>query len=410
MLLLALGVGLFVSASSIWAPNIMHNSKLGILLLIFGLYAFGRVAEGFFHPAMIVYNRFKTLLIYPLVYGVVLFMTIIGLAIVFEKNLKIIFIGISLLSAVSFLVSIILTKKFLSIKRIFDFNVKNYKSQLAYGIPLGLTSIIGLLAWEFDKLIVSIKFSPELYAVYVLGAAEIPFIRMIRSSVNKVILPEMSKVYAEGNLKELTRLWHSSIRKISLVLLPIFVIAMIFSHEIITLLYSEKFASSVPYFRIYLLLLLVRIASYGTILQAIGKTKDVFKLAIFFMTVNGVLNIILVFTLGLIGPAIATVIATFLNALAAIYVIKKHMQFSFSDALPWISVLKNLGLAVAAGIVVIPILWSNWPDLSKMLVAGIFYLGVYLFLIVLFGLLTDADKRLVRIYFRKLLSFARIST
>src|SRR3989344_7982481 len=121
----------------------------------------------------------------------------------------------------------------------------------------------------------------------------------------------MAQVYSEGNLKRFVALWHASIRKLSLVVLPIFIVAMVFSHEIITILYSEKFATSVPYFRIYLLLLLIRVASYGIILQAIGKTKENLKGSIFFFILNGILNPVLVVWLGLIGPAIATVISTF---------------------------------------------------------------------------------------------------
>lgn len=403
LVLLGLALGAVVSTSAFWVPKIMHNARLAPLLAIFGLYAFGHLAVSFFEPMLVIYNKLKALFVYPIAYGILSFITVVGLAILFEGNLKIIVTGVSLLSLGFFILVLIVTKKFLPLKKIFSFNFESYKSQLAYGVPLGLTSIVGLIAWEFDKLIVSVNFPPELYAVYVLGAIEIPFIRMIRSSVNKVILPEMSKVYAEGNLKELVRLWHSSIRKISLIILPIFVITMIFSHEIITLLYSEKFAFSVPYFRIYLLLLIVRVASYGIILQAIGKTRENLKGSIFFFIANGILNIVLVTTLGLIGPAIATVLATFLTVFYYIVVIKKYIRFSLSDVLPWLAVTKNLLLAFVAGVAVLPGFFLGLSDLANVLLSLVFYGITYLFLIARFGGLTQGDKELLRSYFVKTL-------
>ncbi|HEX7456425.1 MAG TPA: oligosaccharide flippase family protein [Candidatus Nanoarchaeia archaeon] len=403
LFLLGLSLGVAVSLSSFLVPKIMHNEKLTILLVIFGLYAFGHLAVSFFEPVLVVYNRLKALFIYPMVYGAASFIIIVGLALLFDGDLKAVVTGVSLASLVFFIFALVFTKTFLSLRKTFSFNLESYKSQLAYGVPLGLTSIIGLLAWEFDKLVVSVNFSPELYAVYVLGATEIPFVSMIRGSVTKVILPEMVKVYAEGNLKELVRLWHSSIRKISLIILPIFVVAMIFSHEIITILYSEKFSSSVPFFRIYLFLLIIRVASYGIILQAIGKTRENLKGSIFFFIANGILNVVLVSTLGLIGPATATVLATFLSVIYYIVVIKGCIRFSFSDMLPWLVILRNFVLAIVAAVALIPGFYSNLPALTNVILSTILYAFVYIFLITKFGVFTRDDKELLRSYFVKTL-------
>ena len=398
---IGIGLGIFITLSGFWAPKIMHNAALAPLLIIFGLYAFGSLAASFFEPVMVIYNKLKILLLYPILHALLAFVTVVGIAIFTDGNLKIMIFGISVVSVLFAVVTVLLTKKTLKLEKIFEFNLDNYKDQLAYGIPLGLTSIIGVLAWEFDKLIVSFNFTPELYAVYVIGATEIPFVSLIRTSVSKVILPEMAKVYAEGNLKKFVDLWHASIRKLSLIILPIFVIATVFSHEIITILYSEKFASSVPYFRIYLFLLLIRVASYGIILQAIGKTKENLKGSLVFFSTNAVLNVLLVSWLGLIGPALATVIATFLNVFYYIVVIKKYIKFTWEQVFPWGVVLKNLAVAIMATVVVMPSFYLKLPDLVNVLVFGGLYFLVYLILISILGILTKSDKDLLFSYIQK---------
>ncbi|MEX0621771.1 MAG: oligosaccharide flippase family protein [Candidatus Woykebacteria bacterium] len=410
LFILGLLLGVFVSLSSLWAPKLMQNPQLGILLIVFGVYAFAHVSEQFFQPILVLYNRVKMLLVYPLAKGVLIFSFTIASALIFNKNLVLIVLSVSLISLLLPIFAIVYTKNLLSLKTLMKIDLKNYKAQLAYGIPLALTSVVGIIAWEFDKLVVSINFPPELYAVYVLGATEIPFVGLIRSSVTQVILPEMSREYAEGKVKHLVDIWHNSIRKLSIVILPIFVLAMVFSKEIITTLYSEKFASSVPYFRIYLLLLIVRVASYGIILQAIGKTRENLKGSVAFFTVNAVLNPVLVVFLGLIGPAIATVISTFTNVIYYIVVIKRFMKFSLRDIFPWYSVSKNFFIAVLAGIVFVPIiLFLDVPDLPRLIASTLIYSLVYFLIIYKFAILTDADKRFIKRTSNKALRLLRVN-
>ncbi|MDP2671609.1 MAG: oligosaccharide flippase family protein [bacterium] len=394
----------FIFVSAFWAPRVMHNPKLMIPLMIFSVYAFATVVEQFFQPLLIMYNKLNLLLIYPIVRSTLFFIPTVTLAFLFGGNLQIIFLALSLVSLIFPFFGIIYTKRMVALEKILSFDLSNYKEQLAYGIPLGVTSIIGLIAWEFDKLVVSINFPPELYAVYVVGATEIPFVSLIRSSVNQVVLPEMAKAYSEGNTKRLVEVWHNSIRKISLIILPVFVIAMIFSHEIITLLYSEKFASSVPYFRIYLLLLLIRVASYGIVLQAIGKTRENLKGSIVFFVINAILNPVLVFTLGLAGPAVATVISTFINVFYYVIVIKRYVKISLADVFPWTVVLKILSISILSALPISLILYLNLEVLVKMFLAGTVYSLVYLLLIIKLNALSHLDRQLLSGYVNKILA------
>ena len=397
LFILGLLLGIFVSLSSLWAPKLIRNPQLTAPLVVFGIYAFANVSEQFLQPILVLYNRLKMLLVYPLAKGFLIFSFTIASALIFNKNLLLIILAVSLVSLLLPIFAIVYTKNLLSLKSLMKIDRKNYKAQLSYGIPLALTSVVGIIAWEFDKLVVSINFPPELYAVYVLGATEIPFVGLIRSSVTQVVLPEMSKAHSEDRIKDLVSIWHNSIRKLSLLIVPIFFVAMVFSKEIITILYSEKFSASVPYFRIYLLLLIVRVASYGIILQAIGKTRENLKGSLAFLTVNAVLNPVLVVTIGLIGPAIATVVSTFTNVIYYIFVIKKFMAFSLRDIFPWWVVGKTFLISASAGIVFIPfVLYSNLPDIYQVVFATLLYGFVYFFVSSKFGLLTDADKRLLK--------------
>jgi len=62
--------------------------------------------------------------------------------------------------------------------------------------------------------------------------------------------------------------------------------------------------------RNYLLLLPLRIASYGLILQATGRTRDIFRGSIYYLIGNAVVSFVLLRIMGLSGPAWGTVMTT----------------------------------------------------------------------------------------------------
>ena len=45
-----------------------------------------------------------------------------------------------------------------------------YKEQLAYGIPVGLTAMIGVINVNIDKYMVAIFFSTSIFGIYYLGS------------------------------------------------------------------------------------------------------------------------------------------------------------------------------------------------------------------------------------------------
>jgi len=71
---------------------------------------------------------------------------------------------------------------------------------LRYGVPLALTGLAGKFAFQFDRLAVSRKFTPTLYAVYVVGAVELPLTASEQPAVNWVLVPALSRHYVAGDL------------------------------------------------------------------------------------------------------------------------------------------------------------------------------------------------------------------
>lgn len=210
-----------------------------------------------------------------------------------------------------------------------------FRSARSYLGSMLVQTVAGKIGYEADKAVTTYFMPPEQYATYVIGAREIPFVQSLTSSINAVLIPEISSLWHSGREVEIVRLWRRAVLKTSLILLPTFTFLFLHAGDFIILLSSQEYWGSVPVFRTYLLLLPLRTATYSLIFQAIGQMKYVVRAIFLFLGLSLVANVILIAELGLTGPAWAIVLATY--AIAAYYIVELRRFFRISalELLPW---------------------------------------------------------------------------
>jgi O-antigen/teichoic acid export membrane protein len=191
-------------------------------------------------------------------------------------------------------------------------------------------------------------FTPSQFAVYALGAVEVPIAVVVQQAVNNVLVPALSKLYVEGDLVGVAQLWHAAIRKTSLIMLPLFAFLMVMADSVIRVLYGSNFAGSISIFRAYLFLVPLRVATYGLITQAIGRTGINLSAALVLVATNGMLAVALVFPLGTLGPAIATPLATALTAAYYLVRLRGIVSLPLGRLLPWRLLSANLVVSFGA--------------------------------------------------------------
>ena len=94
-----------------------------------------------------------------------------------------------------------------------------YREQLAYGIPVGLTAMIGVINVNVDKYMVAMFFSTSIFGVYYLGSLWAPIFGWIVQSAAQVITPRLSKAHKDNNLTEMRDLYNQSVEKLSFLFL-----------------------------------------------------------------------------------------------------------------------------------------------------------------------------------------------
>lgn len=247
---------------------------------------------------------------------------------------------------------------------------KNLIEQLKYSVPLGLAIMIGTLFKNIDKYLVADMTSPKQFAVYINGAMEIPLIQVITGSIMVILIPEFASLYKSGNIEKIVHLWQKAMTKCSLFIFPIMIFLFIMAEEVMRVIFSAKFTESSQPFRVYLLLLPIRITQFGAIYMAVGKNRSMLNRSLIALALNFALSIFMIKKFGPIGAAFASVSVLYLFSTPFnLFFVRKQLNVSLKKLIPLRPLLKIMSISLAAAITLIPVYWLRfWPDLLKLFV------------------------------------------
>jgi O-antigen/teichoic acid export membrane protein len=281
------------------------------------------------------------------------------------------------------------------------------RAQLRYVLPLAFTRFAGLFNQKLDKFVVGLFFAADAYAEFSLGSQELPLVSVLPYTIASTMMPKLVEVFETGasraeGAKSAIELWHAGIRKATVVMVPVAVFLLCVAEPLITLLYGERYRAAAVPFRIYGVLLLARVTSYGTMLMVLGRTPDVMRIQVGGMVFNVVANLLLMPRIGMIAAPLSAVL-TQLGMIVAILVRVNHVaRVGALRIFPWGHWLRAL---LAAGLAAGPLLGASLlvrhlhPALFLALGAPIF-LGVYIAIASAFRVLMPEDRAYVARWLR----------
>jgi len=278
--------------------------------------------------------------------------------------------------------------------------------QLRYVVPIAAAGIAGLVSKQLDKWVIMLFYTSSQYAVYSIGAMQLPVVSFVSISVTDAIMPNIVRMGKEGRIKDALKLWHDGIRKCALIIFPAYVFCFVASRDLIVFLFSKNYVESVGPFVVYLTLLPIQVAFYGTILRATGNTRPILFAAISGLLVNLVVSLGLVTLLkgtyiAFLGPAIGTVFSAIVINLYQLVHVAKTTGTSFGTVFPWTELAAHMLLSVVCGLLVLGFfLFLPLHVFWKLLIGFLLYSGLYIW--ALFGLkiLRQDEKDLLFMPFR----------
>lgn len=361
--------------------SLFGNINLNPILIPFSFYVFLSLPVGLFRPILISLNQHQAIAIGGILSDMIVQITLVVTGLL-NFDLDRMFQAIAIAAAVR-LVAMIGYIFWIQRGSRIEWDKKILKEQVDYSSPLAIANFIGLLSSRIDSFVISMNYPPEMFATYNVGAREIPLVGSITYSIGQVILPHLVAHFKEGRKKEFVGLWHEATRKIALIMLPIFIFLLLYAQPFIILLFSASYSDSVVPFIIFLFLLPLRVTSYGNIIRAMGMTKPLLIGTLMTGAFTIGFNFLFIEIFGFIGPAIVSVLVTYLQTFYYLWLAKNNLSISFSRIMPWGKLIKIIGIASIAAIpAIIPLfliknLWLQF--IAGFLIYALFYLLIGFF-------------------------------
>ena len=186
----------------------------------------------------------------------------------------------------------------------FRINSAILRPYLWLSFPLTLNILVAGGAEYIDGVIIHRFFDSGVFAVFRYGARELPLALALTTAFSSAMIPRVAenlqvglseiKAQSQGFMKWL--FWIS--------------IGLMFAAPVLfPIVFNPDFKDSALIFNIYLLLLISRVLFPQTILIGLKKTGFILWVSVIELVINVALSLILVQMMGLIGVAVATVIA-----------------------------------------------------------------------------------------------------
>jgi O-antigen/teichoic acid export membrane protein len=199
-----------------------------------------------------------------------------------------------------------------------------------------------------DILILGVFVVPSLVGVYAIAWNIAGFLAIFSSSISSALFPEVSNVSTQIGVEESTGIVQDAIGYAGLITLPGFVGSIILGENILSL-YGQEFTQGS--FILILLIAASVVYDYQKIavstLSAIDRPDLSFRVNAVLVISNVILNVVLIYSFGWIGAAVATLLSAGLSLAVGYLLLIKMIDVSFPIRSVSTQVISALVMGVA---------------------------------------------------------------
>ena len=285
----------------------------------------------------------------------------------------------------------------------FDWGI--LRQQFAYALPFAAAVTIEVAQGNLHLYAVGHYFNPTEFAIYAVGCLQIPLVYLVMTSTSNVMMVRMQELRSEGQHDQVTVVWRDTTVKLCLLFMPLMAALLVLADPLITLLYTQKYAASIPVFMVATVMIVLTAVMTDSVLRVYAQTRYLVVLNI--VRLGVVAGTILAFMslFGITGAVAATVLATLVFKVLGLVRIKHLLNCSLSRVLPWGAlariILISVGAALPALSVKLVMVKAGLAPIVVLLVAGIVYFVTYMVLFVFFAPLSGGEKAAMFQWLRK---------
>src|SRR5215510_13849682 len=267
------------------------------------------------------------------------------------------------------------------------------KEQCAYALPFTLSVIVQVIQQNYHQYAVAFHFDAATFAIYSVGCLQIPLVDFMATPASNVMMVRITEQLRATGVSRLLPIWHDTTHKLALLFFPFVGLLIVNAYQLITLLFTNAYAASVPIFMVWCLSILLAVFQTDGVLRVFAET-------LYLVKVNVVRLGLVVLMMGwflsnfhLMGAVLITLAGMLLAKIMAMARIRTRLQTTYREVLPW----KEIGTVLVAAIVAaIPAIILNaklgGPAVVLILFSGTAYIVTYGVLAIFLGLLSESEK------------------
>lgn len=247
-----------------------------------------------------------------------------------------------------------------------------------YFFPVSLAGCLGFFVDKVDLLILSGVLDTSNFAFYSMGCLIVPPLFMLEMSVQKVLIPNLSKAHAEKDWTGGAGHFRKAVNDISYLILPAVMGLLTFAEPIVKLLYTEKYIDSASYLRVFAFSYLLLIFPHDSAARASGRTGWILKMYLIFTPVSLTLAYFSAKYWGAMGILIVGILLKSVPKIFGLHFSKKVMNWTWSAMFPFKNLANFMMLSLALSLVSVLVkgLFSN--DMTWFYVCAPVFATIYL--------------------------------
>lgn len=276
----------------------------------------------------------------------------------------------------------------------FKFSLSFLKEAFKFGLPVWIATLSNYGLAQGGVLLLTYLTSTTIVGLYQTALPTALTFGAFASAISSISFPIFSELFAKQDEDNIIKTLRFLLKWIFLLIIPVVGILFVFSRPVIVILFGSRYAEAALALRILSLLILP--ASFVTVLKTIvdssGRTKETMRAFLIGAGVNIGLSILLIPYLGMIGTALALLIAYLLMSWILVDLIGKIIRIRVPLA-DWgkgmiVTGIMILTLATLKGTI--------QPLLLQVTILGLIGFGIYLAGLVLAKVFSEEDRDLLK--------------
>lgn len=227
---------------------------------------------------------------------------------------------------------------------------KIFTAVARYAMPVSISALFFIATTYSDQLLLSKYLEPAQFAIYTFGCLQLPPLLIFEQSVNRVLIPRMSRAFVKGDTTAARRLYRDAISELSWVLMPAVAGLILFANPIVELLFTKTYMEAAFFLKIFAFSYLFMALPYDVVDRARARGYAILVRLMAFSVISIVLIFFMLKQYGAAGALVGAVATKALMRLTALFM-NRHLEgWPLKRMLPWADWLRYAGFVTLASL------------------------------------------------------------